>query len=57
MSVTNNDLFIFLILLELKSFCGRSYVCSLSRFIYVNNLGDSVVNSSTYSADYYYNIH
>ena len=57
MSATKNDLSIFFILLELKSFCGRSYVCSLSRFIYVNNLGDSVVNSSPCSADYYYNIH
>ena len=57
MSATNNDLSIFFILLELKSFCGRSYMCSLARFFYVNNLGDSVVNSSTYSADYYYNIH
>ena len=57
MSASNNDLSIFFILLELKSFCGRSYMCSLARFFYVNNLGDSVVNSSTYSADYYYNIH
>ena len=55
MSATKNDLSIFFILLELKSFCGRS--CSLARFFYVSNLGDSVVNSSTYSADYYYNIH
>ena len=54
-SATNNDLSIFFILLKLKSFCGRS--CSLARFFYVSNLGDSVVNSSTYSADYYYNIH
>ena len=56
-SATNNDLSIFFILLELKSFCGRSYMCSLARFLYVSNLGDSVLNSSPYSADYYYNIH
>lgn len=57
MSATKNDLSIFFILLELKSFCGRSYMCSLTSFFYIYNLGDSVVNSSPYSVDHYYNIH
>ena len=57
MSATNNDLSIFFILLELKSFCGRSYMCSLTSFFYIYNLGDSVVNSSPYSVDHYNKIH